>query len=136
MKSSIARSKSVALIFRGFELSVEEVEALVGVSATRCGTRGEPVRAGVKTLLIRSYVGYTHEFEDDCPLDDMVRSLLNKLGGVDHLCRVRAAVQPEFLEMDFKLPVKRSDEVQDGFLSPSVIASVFALQATVSFGFF
>jgi hypothetical protein len=49
---------------------------------------------------------------------------------------VRNAVQPEFLEIHFDLPVQQSDESQDDYLSETVIADVFQLRAALSFAFF
>lgn len=48
--------RSVALSFRGFELSPKQVELLIGQSATERGVINEPVKPGVKALLKRSYV--------------------------------------------------------------------------------
>jgi hypothetical protein len=76
------------------------------------------------------------DFVSDCELNDMLPALLARLGGLSHLLQVRNVVQPEFLEIHFELPVRESDEVQDGYLSEAVVADVFQLKASLSFGFF
>ncbi|HEY1102451.1 MAG TPA: hypothetical protein VGE70_03420 [Burkholderiaceae bacterium] len=136
MNSMTTRKKSVALVLRGFDLTAQEVATLVGVETSRLGNRGEPVKPGVKTRLVRSHVGFAMEFSNDAELCDMLPALLTHLGGVDHLCRVRDQVQPEFSEIHFDLPVRESDELQDGYLSTTVIADVLQLRASLSFGFF
>ncbi|CAN7240752.1 hypothetical protein [Polaromonas sp. LjRoot131] len=130
------RKKSVALVFRGFDRTAQEVANLVGVETQRLGNRGEPVKPGVKTQLVRSHVGFEVEFSDDYELCEMIPELLGRLGGVDHLCRVRDQVQPEFSEIHFELPVRESEESQGGYLSTAVIADVLQLRTSLSFGFF
>jgi hypothetical protein len=136
MNSMIDRKKSISLIFRGFDLTSQEVALLVGVAASRLGNRGESVKPGVKTVLTRSYVGFSMDFQNDYLLVDMIPALLAYLGGIHHLCRIRNQIQPEFFEIDFDLPVRKSDEPQEGFLPQAVIADVFVLRASLSFGFF
>lgn len=45
-------------------------------------------------------------------------------------------VQSELLEIHFDLPARQSEDSQDGYLDESIIAGVFQLNATLSFGFF
>lgn len=132
----LGRQKTVSFLFRGFNLTAQEVATLVGVDASRLGNRGELVKPNVKTRLTRSYVGFSMDFPSDYALCDMFPALLAHLGGVDHLCRVRNQIQPKFSEIDFDLPVRQSDELQEGCLSTTVIADVFQLKASISFGFF
>jgi hypothetical protein len=136
MSSSFNRKKSVSLTFRGFEMPAEDVASLLGVAASRVGNRGEPVKPDVKTLLTRSYAIFSMDFPSDHRLNDMFPALLARLGGVDRLLQVRNEVQPEFFEVDFDLPVRASDESQEGYLSEAVIADAFRLKVSLSFGFF
>lgn len=131
-----SRKKSVSLTFRGFDMASENIAILLGVAAARSGNRGELVKLGVKTLLTRSYTIFSIDFADDYELNDMLPALLARLGGVNRLLQVRNEVQPEFLEINFDLPVRKSDESQDGYLSETVIADVCQLKASLSFGFF
>lgn len=130
------RTKSVSLSWRGFNLTAQEVASRVGVAASRLGNSGEPVKQGIKTLLVRSYVRFSMDFSDDQNLCDMLPALLTHLGGVDHLCQIRNQVQPEFSEIHFDLPARQSDEIQDGYLSTADIADIFQLNASLSFGFY
>lgn len=133
--SSIPEVRSVALCLRGFELTPKQVESIIGVSASESGTRGEPVRSGVKSLLKRSFVRFSVEFPDGCRLDEMIPTLLTHLGGVNHLCEVRDQIKPEFLEIDMVLPVKSSDEQEGGFLPPPTLVELSLLGASLSFQF-
>lgn len=135
MNSSSNRKKSVSLTFRGFDIAAEEVASLLGATASRLGNRGEPVKLGVKTLLTRSYIIFSMDFESDYELNDMFPALLARLGGVNRLLPIRNEVQPEFLEIHFDLPVQGHDTSQDGYLSEAVVADVFQLKASLSFGF-
>lgn len=136
MSSSSNRKKSVSLTFRGFDMAAEEVAHLVGVAASRLGNRGEPVKAGIKRLLTRSYTIFSMDFASDYDLNDMLPALFARLGGAERLLNLRNEVRPEFLEIHFDLPARESDDSQDGYLSETVIADVFQLKASLSFGFF
>jgi len=132
----VNREKSVSLTFRGFDFTAQYVASLVDVPTSRMGNRGEPVRPGVKTLLTRSYVQYSMHFLNDYELCDMLPKFLAYLGGVEHLGCVQKKVQPEFSEFHFDLPVKESDESQDGYFSTIDIANISELKASISLGFF
>ncbi|WP_377161134.1 hypothetical protein ACFJIX_14350 [Roseateles sp. UC29_93] len=135
MNSVTSRKKSVTLIFRGFDMKAEDVVRLVGGAAS-CGNRGEPVKPGVSTLLSRSYARFSMDFTSDDELNDMLPALLALLGGGDRIRQLREQVQPEFLEFHVDLPARTSEDSQEGYLDESVIASLFQLKATISFGFF
>lgn len=136
MNTTQTRKKSISLIYRGFETSAQDAAKLFGVPASRFGNRGEPVKRGVKTLLTRSYVGFSVDFKNDHTLCDMLPVLLAHLGGLDHLCDVKNRIQPEFVEIHFDIPVSNADEMQDGYLSAGVIADIFRLKANLSLAFF
>jgi len=136
MISMIDRKKSISLIFRGFNLAAQDVEALIGMTASRLGNVGDLVRPNVKTRLTRSYIGFTLDFQSSCELCDMLPALFNHLGGVDHLCGVRDKVLPEHFQIEFDLPTRTSEDVQDGYLPTDVIADVLKLRATLGFSFF
>ncbi|MDT7517136.1 hypothetical protein [Rhodoferax mekongensis] len=136
MNSTRDRKKSISLIFRGFDLTAQEVASLVEVMPSRLGNRGEPVKPGVKTRLVRSYVGFSMDFSNDYALCDMVPAFLAHLGGVDHLCQIKNQVRPEFFEIDCHLPVGGTDDIQDGHFPTTVIADIFKLGATLGLSFF
>lgn len=117
-------------------MAAQDVSKLLGVSASRIGNRGEPVKEGVRTLLVRSYTLFAMEFPEDSNLNDMLPTLFQKLGGVHHLLKIREMVNPEFLEIHLDLPVRESEDSQDGYLSETVISDIFQLKASLSFGFF
>jgi hypothetical protein len=133
MKSSYVRSAS--LTFRGFGLTPEEVQCIVGVTAESSGIRGNPVRQGVATLLERSFTRYEVEFVDGCRLDEMIPKLLGSLGGVNHLSQAKEKISPEFIEINLVLPVKYSEEQEGGFLPPSTLTEIAQLEASLSFEF-
>jgi hypothetical protein len=135
MNSRPVALKSVTLCLRGFELTSQQVESIVGIAASGIGNRGEPVKPGVKTLLKRSYVSFSLEFAGGCRLDEMIPALLANLGGAAHLCEVRDQVAPEFFEFDIFLPIKGSVEQEGGFLSAATLGDLSLLRATLSFQF-
>lgn len=132
-KSSAFRS--IALCLRGFEMSPEQVELLIGVPASELGSKGEPVKSGVKTLLSRSFVRFSMEFKNEIRLDEMVPVFFDSLGGVRHLSEVRDRVLPEFFDVGIALPVKSSGEQDGGFLPPGFWADLCLLRTTLSFQF-
>lgn len=123
--------KSISLTFRGFEISPDEVQSIVGIQATSFGTKGEPVRPGVKTLLRRSAVLYEIEFPNDCRWDEMIPALISHLGGVEHLRNAREKVNPEFFEFDITLPIKGSMEQENGYFPEQTIADLYTLKASL-----
>lgn len=136
MSSSSNREKSVSLTFRGFDVPAERVAELLGVAASRLGNRGEPVKPEVRTLLTRSYTKFSTNFASDHDLSDMLPTLFAQLGGVDRLLWLKEEVRPDFLDIHFDLPVRQSEDSQDGYLSEETIAAAFRLKACFSFGFF
>jgi len=132
---TLRRARSISLTFRGFELTPQEVESFVGVTATRLGKQGEPVKPGVKTLLKRPIVKYSLEFPYGCRMAEMIPALVQHLGGISHLCKVRDRVLPEFFEIDIVLPIKGSEEQEGGSLPSEVIADLYTLRASLSFQF-
>ena len=135
MKPKSRKVKSVALCFRGFDLSPEQVESIVGRIASEKGCKGEPVRLGVKTLLVRSFARFSIELPDTSRLDEIIPILLSSLGGISHLNQVREQISPEFLDIGITLPVKGSDDQEGGFLSPETLAYLSMLHSTLSFEF-
>lgn len=136
MTLSTIRTKSVSITFRGFQALAEEVASLVGVPAARLGNRGEPVKAGVKILLSRSYVKFSREFTDDQELSEMLPALFLYLGDTPRIKDILNVVRPEFVEINLDLPVRRSDDSQDGYLQGQSIREASDLNASISFSFF
>ncbi|NVZ23770.1 hypothetical protein HX794_29405 [Pseudomonas costantinii] len=133
MKSTYVRSASLTL--RGFGLTPEEVQCIVGATAESSGLRGNPVTQGVATLLKRSFTCYEVEFIDGCRLDEMIQKLLSSLGGVSSLSLAKEKIRPEFIEINLVLPVKYSEEQEGGFLLPSTLTEIAQLGASLSFEF-
>ena len=127
--------KSVELCFRGFSLSPAQVESMIGIPAADSGTKGKPVKPDVKTILKRSFVNFPIAFARDDRLSEMISELLKHVGGVDHICEVRDKVLPEFLEINFILPVKGSEQQEGGFLPSATLAILCQLRASLSFSF-
>lgn len=128
-------SKFATFSLRGFDLSPNTVQSIVGVVATESGAKGDPVRPGVKTLLSRSFVRYSVEFRGETRLDELIPELLKHLGGCKHLCDVRDQVSPEFIEVDIRLTVKGSDQQEGGFLPHTTLAELTQLRASLTFQF-
>ncbi|WP_213629371.1 MULTISPECIES: hypothetical protein [Pseudomonas] len=135
MSATPNKVKTVALCLRGFELTPEQVESAIGRKASETGTRGEPVKPGVKSLLKRSFVRFSVQFPDGCRIDELIPALWTHLGGIERIREARDTIKPEFLEIDLVLPVKSSDEQEGGFIPPSTIAELSLLGASLSFQF-
>jgi len=113
----------------------EEVESLLGVAATKKGTKGLPVKPRVKTILKRSYVLFSISFDHDCRFNEMVSTLLKHMGGMANVLEVRDKIHPEFIEINFFLPIKGSEEQENGSLSPATLTDLCQLRASLAFEF-
>ncbi|HEY8095270.1 MAG TPA: hypothetical protein VIE65_04145 [Methylobacter sp.] len=131
----MARTKSISLTLRGFELTPEEVERLVGVKATSLLHKGAPVKPGVKTLAVRHAAKFELGFPAETALFEMVPAIMAHLGGVEHLIGVREKVAPEFIEVDLLLHVRNSEEQEGGFIDTESLAALSRLRATLSLSF-
>lgn len=127
--------KTVSLTFRGFDEDAETVIALMGVGTDDVGNKGDFVRPGGRTRLTRSYVIYEMCFSVQIDLCEMIPALLLRLGGVEHILRVKQIIKPEFLEFNFNLPVAKVEFAQDGYLSEQTIAEIHKLGASAGFNF-
>lgn len=127
--------REISLTFRGFEKSPSEVVNLVGVEPSFVGTKGAPIKPGVKTLLTRSAVKFTVSFKEGVRLAEMVPAIIEYAGGVDHLRKVSDLVNPEFIEVNLVLPVKYSEEQEGGSIQSKDLGELYALGASLSFEF-
>ena len=128
------RPRSVSFTVRGFIAAPESVTAHFPVPAESTGLIGTHAQPG-KTLLKRSYVRFNLDLPPDIALSQMVPALVKYLGGVDQLSAILQTVKPEHVEIDLVLPIKESLEQEGGFISPTSIADLQRLGATLSFSF-
>ena len=127
--------RSASLAFRGFAASPSDVQMLVGVDAKLLAQKGTQMRPNRPNTWQRSAVEFEVEFPDAFPIVEMVPALLAYTGGVEHLCGVRDQVLPEFFEINLVLPIKFSEEQEDGYLSVDTLADVSRLRTTIGFSF-
>ncbi|WP_284449837.1 hypothetical protein [Spongiibacter tropicus] len=127
--------KEVSLTFRGFEKSPSEVVNLIGVEPSYIGTKGDPVKPGVKTLLRRSAVKFTVSFKEEVRLAEMIPAILEYVGGVNHMRKVSDVIKPEFIEVNLVLPVKYSEEQEGGSIDSKHLGALNAIGASLSFEF-
>jgi len=133
---TLLRPKFVgSLTFRGFAMAPEEVERLVGMSASSMVTQGEPAKPGTRPLK-RSVAQWSVEFEESTRMDEMIPALISRVGGVENLLRVRREVAPEFLEVDLAMWIKDSEEQEGGFIDLPTVEILAKVGATLSFGFY
>lgn len=135
MKIKSTRGKSVSLVFRGFNCSVDEVESWMDVAASRKGLKGELTRPNAKSTFKRSFVRFSVDLEDTARLNEVISRLIGTLGGSEHLQNIRELVNPEFLEIDLTWPVKMSQEQEGGFFSPDDLSVLASLQCSLSLEF-
>jgi hypothetical protein len=129
------RRPSIALSFRGFDMHPEQVEQLVGLKAERRGIKGQLRMPNRDVTWPRSFVRYELSFEQHCFIRDRIPRLLEYLGGIEHIAKVRQLVQPEFLEIDLALPIKGSDEQDDGYFPLEVLQQVTQIGASIGLSF-
>ncbi len=127
--------RSASLTFRGFLLSPEEVESLVGTKAVLLAQSGQPMRPGRPNVWARSAAKFKIEFEDNVPIVDMIPAILAHAGGLEHLYAVRNQISPEFLEIDLVLPIKKSEAQEDGYVDVPTLQELAHLQATLGLSF-
>ena len=135
MNNAPDKVKTIAICFRGFELTPEQVELAVGKKACETGVRGDPVKLGVKSILKRSFVRYAVSLPDSCRIDELVPALWSSLGGVERIQEAVGVIKSDFIEVDLMLPVKGSDEQVGGFIMPSSVKELGLLGATLTFQF-
>lgn len=127
--------RSASLTFRGFTTSAADVQALVGIDAKILAEKGEPMRSNRPNTWQQSVASFEIEFADALPIVEMVPALLAYAGGVEHLCGVRDQILPEFFEINLILPIRYSEEQEDGYLSLETLADIHRLRTTVGFSF-
>jgi hypothetical protein len=133
MQTKIKRSASIT--FRGFLLSPEGVERLVGVKAVLLAQSGQPMRSNRANVWLRSAAKFQVEFTDETRIADMIPAILAHAGGVEHLCAVRDQVLPEFLEINLALPIKHSEAQEDGYVEAETLKEMGRLGATLGLSF-
>ena len=133
--TSAEKRKIVALTFRGFEVAPIQIEEMLGIEANETGKRGDPVKPGVAAVLKRSFARFAVELDPRSRLDQVVPALLQHVGGLAAIEKVRNAVDPEFLELNITWPVKSSDEQEGGFLPATVISDLARMRCALTFGF-
>ena len=127
--------KSASLTFRGFSVNPETIQSLVGVQAKLLGLQGSPMRPGRPNVWQRSVAKFEVEFTENFPISEMLPSLFEHIGGIEHLCSIREKTSPDFFEIDMVLPVKSSNEQVDGFITTETLADLYRLQSTLGFSF-
>ena len=116
-------------------MTPEHVESLVGIEAQLRGLRGTPMRPNRPNVWQRSVVQFEIEFADGFPIVEMIPALLEHTKGVEHLCAVREQVLPEFFEVNLVLPIKFSEEQEDGFLTVETLGDLHRLRTTLGLSF-
>lgn len=128
-------SNELSLTLRGFAADTSVAASMLARPPDLVGVKGEPVKPGVSAQLHRSFVLYQTEFPANARLDDVVAQLLDELGGVEAIAMLIDAVNPEFVQFNFMLSIKRSEEQTNAALSPSTLEKMQSLGASLSFEF-
>ena len=130
------RPKYIAsLTFRGFQMPPSKVEELIGFPASTLVTAGFPSKPGTQPLR-RSVAAWEVEFEDTARLDEMLPTLINGIGGAEHLNTVKKTVNPEFIDVDIAMWIKDSEAQEGGFIDLSALEMLTKIGGTLSFGFY
>ncbi len=88
------------------------------------------MRPGSSNVWKRSFAIY--EIADVDDWNSALMSLVEGLGGVDHLSAAILQIRPEFVEVDVSVPARESDEQEDRYLDADAVRLVARLGA--SFG--
>ena len=123
---------SASLTLRGFDMDPQEVQSQFQLTAKATGKRGQLVRPGVTTRLVRSYVQFAVDADPSKNVVDMIPMLLLALGGIDHVSEIRKRVRAEFVDVNLALPFKRSDEQSSGWIDQDSISALHRLGATLA----
>ncbi len=126
---------TASLALRGFEMTPQEVESIVGRPASLSVARGESRKVGTKPFH-KSAVSWKLDFPDSARLDEMIPTLIESLGGLENLMNARAVIQPELVEVDVTMWIIDSTEQEGGFFDPETIAVLGRLGASLSLGFY
>jgi hypothetical protein len=126
------REKEISLTLRGFDVSPQKVETLIGRPATRSGVKGFPAKPGVNALLSRSFVKYSLGIPDSLRINEAIVALLEQVGGLSNVERVCEAVRPEFVEVNLYLPVRDSEEQEGGLITAEVLKLLARLGCSLS----
>lgn len=113
----------------------EQVQSLLGRPASLLVARGASRKPGT-TPFRKSAASWKMEFHDEARLEQMVLTLIEVLGGVEHLVEVKNSVNPEFFEIDLSMWIKNSEEQEGGVFEPATIHMLSQLGARLSFGFY
>jgi hypothetical protein len=132
MNEGSARLRAVSLTFSGFKCSPSEVERQMGVRAGSMVLRGQPTKSGRATYR-KSSIEFSIEVSADTRLVAMIPALLDHLGGVERILQVISEVQPEDVTIEFLLPIRNSESVEDGYIDRDSIAALHRLRASVGF---
>lgn len=133
---STSRPKFLAsLTFRGFAMNPAAVACQLEAVGAEFGEAGKSRKLGAKPLA-RSFVRWEIAFSDSARLDEMIPTLISRVGGVERIAAVREQVDPEFVEVDLALWVKNSEEQEGGFIERETLASLVKMGATLSIGIY
>lgn len=121
--------RTVSLSIRGFVEDPKDVAAAIGVQPTLFGKRGTPNRPGVQTLLAKNYVYYEREFLKEISFDKAVWTIIEVVGGLEKLKLILNNMGPVDVEVTLSLPVRGSDEQEDGSIGPMTMSSLVRIGA-------
>ena len=116
-------------------MSPSTVQDLVGFPASALVAAGYSRKPGTQPMR-RSIAQWEVEFEDTARLYDMIPTLINGIGGADHLATVKHAVAPEFFEVDIAMWIKDSEAQEGGLIELTSLEMLTKMGATLSFGFY
>lgn len=126
---------AVSLTFRCFKHSKEMIKKILGEGSYEIGMRGFPVKEKVQTLLKKSYVRSSIEFQTPPNIFEVIPAIIVHVGGVERIQSLKEQLLPEFFEVNIVMPIKSSLEQEGGFISIESIKDLYSMDALLSFEF-
>lgn len=126
------RTKEISLTFRGFGVSPEDIESIIGRKCARAGVKGLPVKPGVRTVLKKSFVKFSTGMTDADGINGAIVRLFDYVGGFSNVAKVCDVIKPEHVELNLYLPVRDSVEQEGGVITAQVLKSLADLACDIT----
>lgn len=131
----MSERRTISLSIRGFDVQPEEVVRLIGVEPNLLGKKGDQIRPGVTGVWKKNVVLYERPIIKYNSWDQAISSLIEEVGGVEKLQAMKGRIDPEFILFDLKLPVRSSDEQEDGAIGSDTMRAISSIGADLAFSF-
>lgn len=127
-------TRTITVSIRGFDQSPKALVAKIGVEPTLMIEKGESRRPGLPPLK-KSVISFKTVVSENVLWDKVIDEALDRLGGVPNLEKILEEFSPEFIHVDIALPIRTSEEQEDGYVSSYVMEKLCKIKASLGFSF-